>query len=71
MTKKQSTAIANILGKHLAEKQHSPIEEYEAVESLSLDLAKYFSEKNPLFDEDSFLEAVFAHTPNIPIGSYK
>jgi len=71
MTKKQFTAIANILGKRLAEKQHAPIGEYEAVEVLALDLAKYFAEQNPRFDEDRFLEAVFTHTPNIPVGSYK
>jgi len=71
MTKKQFTAIANILGKRLAEKQHAPIGEYEAVEVLAFDLAKYFLTENPRFDEDRFLEAVFTHTPNIPVGSYK
>lgn len=71
MTKKQFTAIAHILGKRLAEKQHAPIGEYEVVEVLALDLAKYFAEQNPRFDEDRFLEAVFTYTPNIPVGSYK
>jgi hypothetical protein len=71
MTKKQFTAIANILGKRLAEKQHAPIGEYEAVEVLAFDLAKYFAEQNPRFDEGRFLEAVSNHTPNIPVGSYK
>ena len=71
MTKKQFTAIAHILGKRLAEKQHAPIGEYEAVEVLALDFAKYFAEQNPRFDEDRFMEAVYVSTPNIPIGSYK
>jgi hypothetical protein len=71
MTKKQFTAIAHILGKRLAEKVKAPIGEYEVVEVLALDLAKYFSTENPRFDEDRFLEAVFTHTPNIPVGSYK
>jgi hypothetical protein len=71
MTKKQFTAIAHILGKRLAEKQHAPIGEYEAVEVLAFDLAKYFAEQNPRFDEGRFLEAVSNHTPNIPVGSYK
>jgi len=71
MTKKQFTAIAHILGKRLAEKQHAPIGEYEAVEVLAFDLAKYFAEQNPRFDESRFLEAVSNHTPNIPVGSYK
>ena len=71
MTKKHYEAFAKILGKRLAEKQHAPIGEYEAVEVLALDFAKYFAEQNPRFDEDRFMEAVFSGTPNIPVGSYK
>jgi hypothetical protein len=71
MTKKQFEAFAKILGKRLAEKQHAPIGEYEVVEVLALDFAKYFAEQNPRFDEDRFLEAVYVSTPNIPVGSYK
>ena len=59
MTKKQFTAIANILGKRLAEKNKAPIGEYEVVEVLALDLAKYFAEQNPRFDEDRFLSAFY------------
>lgn len=59
MTKKQFTAIASILNKRLAEKNKAPIGEYEVVEVLALDLAKYFAEQNPRFDEDRFLEAVY------------
>jgi hypothetical protein len=61
MTKKQFTAIAHILAKRLAEKVKAPIAEYEVVEVLALDLAKYFSTENPRFDEDRFLEAVYTH----------
>jgi len=71
MTKKHLEAFAKILGKRLAEKQHAPIAEYEVVEVLALDFAKYFAEQNPRFDEDRFLEAVYVSTPNIPAGSYK
>ena len=59
MTKKHLEAIAKILGKRLAEKNKAPIGEYEAVEVLALDFAKYFAEQNPRFDEDRFLETVF------------
>lgn len=59
MTKKQFTAIAQILGKRLAEKYKAPVGEYEVVEVLALDLAKYFSTENPRFDEDRFMEAVY------------
>jgi hypothetical protein len=59
MTKKQFTAIANILGKRLAEKNKAPIGEYEVVEVLALDFAKYFAEQNPRFDEDRFLSAFY------------
>ena len=61
MTKKQFEAVAKILGKRLAEKQNAPIGEYEVVEVLALDLAKYFSTENPRFDEDRFLEAVYTN----------
>lgn len=71
MTKKHLEAFAKILGKRLAEKQHAPIGEYEVVEVLALDFAKYLAEQNPRFDEDRFLEAVYVSTPNIPVGSYK
>jgi hypothetical protein len=67
MTKKQFIAIANILGKRLAEKQHAPIGEYEAVEVLALDFAKYFAEQNPRFDEARFLEAVNSATPEMAL----
>lgn len=59
MTKKQFEAVAKILGKRLAEKQRAPIGEYEVVEVLALDFAKYFAEQNPRFDEERFLEAVY------------
>lgn len=59
MTKKQYTAIAHILGKRLGEKVKAPIGEYEVVEVLALDLAKYFSTESPRFDENRFLEAVY------------
>jgi hypothetical protein len=49
------------LAKRLAEKVKAPIGEYEVVEVLALDLAKYFSTENPRFDEDRFLEAVYTH----------
>jgi len=65
MTKKQFEAIAKILGKSLAEKYHAPIGEYEAVESIALNLAKYFIEQNPRFDENRFLEAVYSATPEM------
>jgi hypothetical protein len=71
MTKKHYEAFAKILGKRLAEKEHAPIGEYEVVEVLALDFAKYFAEQNPRFDEDRFMEAVYVSTPNIPAGSYK
>ena len=71
MTKKHFQAFAKILGKRLAEKQHAPIGEYEVVEVLAMDFAAYFTEQNPRFDGDRFLEAVFSGTPNIPVGSYK
>ena len=59
MTKKQFEAVAKILGKRLAEKQHAPIGEYEAVEVLALDFASYFKTQNPRFDGDRFLGAVY------------
>ena len=59
MTKKHLEAFAKILGKRLAEKNKAPIGEYEVVEVLALDLAKYFSTENPRFDEDRFLSAVY------------
>jgi len=59
MTKKHYTAIAHLLAKRLAEKNKAPIGEYEVVEVLALDLAKYFSTENPRFNEDRFLEAVY------------
>lgn len=65
MTKKQFEAIAKILGKSLAEKYHAPIGEYEAVEAIALNLAKYFIEQNPRFDENRFLEAVYSATPEM------
>jgi len=65
MTKKQFEAIAKILGKSLAEKYHAPIGEYEAVEAIALNLAKYFIEQNPRFDESRFLEAVYSATPEM------
>jgi len=71
MTKKHYEAFAKILGKRLAEKQHAPIGEYEVVEVLAMDFAVYFTEQNPRFDGDRFLEAVFSATPNIPVASYK
>jgi len=71
MTKKHYEAFAKILGKRLAEKQHAPIGEYEVVEVLAMDFAAYFTEQNPRFDGDRFLEAVFSATPNIPVASYK
>ena len=67
MTKKQFEAIAKILGKRLAEKQHATIGEYEAVESIALDLARYFIEQNPRFDENRFLEAVYSATPEMAL----
>jgi hypothetical protein len=67
MTKKHYTAIANILGKRLAEKQHAPIGEYEAVEVLALDLAKHFTNENPRFNEDRFLEVVYGATPEMAL----
>lgn len=69
MTKKQFEAIAKILGKRLAEKQHAPIGEYEAVEVLALDFAKYFTEQNPRFDESRFLEAVYSATPEMALNA--
>jgi len=71
MTKKHFQAFAKILGKRLAEKQHAPIGEYEVVEVLAMDFAAYFTEQNPRFDGDRFMEAVYVSTPNIPAGSYK
>ena len=59
MTKKHLEAFAKILGKRLAEKQHAPIAEYEVVEVLALDFAKYFAEQNPRFDENRFLSAFY------------
>ena len=59
MTKKHLEAFAKILGKRLAEIQHAPIAEYEVVEVLALDFAKYFAEQNPRFDEDRFLSAFY------------
>ncbi len=67
MTKKQFEAFAKILGKRLAEKQHAPIGEYEVVEVLALDFAKYFAEQNPRFDETRFLEAVYSATPEMAL----
>ena len=67
MTKKQFEAIAKILGKSLAEKYHAPIGEYEAVEAIALNLAKYFIEQNPRFDESRFLEAVYSATPEMAL----
>ena len=61
MTKKQFTAIAKILGNRLAEKNKAPIGEYEVVEVLALDFAKYFANENPRFDEDRFLEAIYTN----------
>lgn len=69
MTKKQFEAIAKILGKRLAEKYRAPIGEYEAVEVLALDLAKYFTEQNPRFDESRFLEAVYSATPEMALNA--
>jgi hypothetical protein len=59
MTKKHLEAFAKILGKRLAEKNKAPIGEYEVVEVLALDFAKYFAEQNPRFDEDRFLSAFY------------
>lgn len=69
MTKKHLEALAKILGKRLAEKQHAPIGEYEAVEVLALDFAKYFIEQNPRFDESRFLEAVYSATPEMAFNA--
>jgi hypothetical protein len=69
MTKKHYEAVAKILGKRLAEKQHAPISEYEAVEVLALDFAKYFIEQNPRFDESSFLQAVYSATPEMAFNA--
>ena len=69
MTKKQFEAIAKILGKSLAEKYHAPIGEYEAVEAIALNLAKYFIEQNPRFDESRFLEAVYSATPEMAMNA--
>ena len=69
MTKKQFEAFAKILGKRLAEKQHAPIGEYEVVEVIALDFAKYFTEQNPRFDESRFLEAVYSATPEMALNA--
>ena len=69
MTKKHLVAFAKILGKRLAEKQHAPIGEYEVVEVLALDFAKYFIEQNPRFDESRFLEAVYSATPEMALNA--
>ena len=69
MTKKQFEAFAKILGKRLAEKQHAPIGEYEAVEVLALDFAAYFIEQNPRFDESRFLEAIYSATPEMALNA--
>ena len=61
MTKKHYEAFAKILGKRLAEKQYAPIAEYEVVEVLALDFAKYFTEQNPRYSEERFLEAVYTN----------
>ena len=61
MTKRQFTAIAKILGSRLAEKNKAPIGEYEVVEVLALDFAKYFANENPRFDENRYLEAVYTN----------
>jgi hypothetical protein len=49
------------LGSRLAEKNKAPIGEYEVVEVLALDFAKYFANENPRFDENRFLEAVYTN----------
>jgi len=59
MTRKQYTAVAQIINKRLNEKLKAPIGEYEVVEVLALDLAHYFRDENPRFNEDRFLEACY------------
>jgi hypothetical protein len=59
MTKKHYTAVAKIINKRLNEKQTAPIGEYEVVEVLALDLAHFFRDENPRFNEDRFLEACY------------
>lgn len=61
MTKKQFTAIAKILGNRLAEKNKAPIGEYETIEKVAADLADFFKNENPRFDENRFLEAVYTN----------
>jgi hypothetical protein len=67
MTKKQFEAIAKILGKRLAERQHAPIGEYETVEQIAADLADFFRNENPRFDGNRFLEAVYSATPEMKL----
>lgn len=71
MSQNETKAIAQILGKHLKNREKAPIGEYEAIEFLTLELAKFFTSENPNFNEDNFLNEVFDHCPTVPTGSYK
>ena len=57
MTKKHFKAIAEIL-KNTIENKEVFDDKIEAVRNIAQGLSDYFSEQNPLFDEDRFANAI-------------